>query len=71
MDTHEITADSKAVRYALIVSATVARRKICKFLICCFTSGLWEHFIVLATIDQERDLALLDVDLYVKYLGRL
>lgn len=63
MDTHEISANSKAVRYALIVSAAVARRKICKLLICCFTSGLWEHFVVLTTIDQERDLALLDVNL--------
>ena len=63
MDTHEITANSKAVRYALIVSAAVARRKIGKFLICCFTSGLWEHFIVLTAIDQERGLALLDVNL--------
>jgi hypothetical protein len=63
MDTHDITANSKPVRCALIVSAAVARRKICKFLICCFTSGLWEHFIVLTTVDQERDLALLDVNL--------
>ncbi len=59
MKTHEITAIGKSMRNTLIVCAAVPRRKICKFLICCFTEGFWEYLIYLAAIDQERNLALL------------
>jgi hypothetical protein len=69
MKTHDITADGKSMRYTLIVSTTVPGREVCKFLICFFTHGLWEHLIVLAAIDQERSLALLNVDLLGKYSG--
>ncbi len=63
MKTHEITAIGKSMRNTLIVCAAVPRRKICKFLICCFTEGFWEYLIYLAAIDQERNLALFYVDL--------
>jgi hypothetical protein len=46
-----------------VVSTTVPGREACKFLICRFSEGLWECAIVLAAIDQERSLALLDVGL--------
>jgi hypothetical protein len=63
MKTHQITASGKSMRYTLIVSAPVPGPEVCKFLIGFFTHGLWEHLIILAAIDQERSLALLDVDL--------
>jgi hypothetical protein len=49
--------------YTFIVIAAVPGREVCKFLIRCFTHGFWEHFVVLAAIDQERNFALLDVGL--------
>jgi hypothetical protein len=45
----------------LVVNAAVARRIVCKFLICLFSKGLRERAIIFAAIDQERSLALCDV----------
>jgi len=56
-----ITANSESMGCTFVVSAAVARRKICKFLICRFSEGLRERLIQLAAIDQERSLALRDV----------
>ena len=63
MKTHQITANSKSMGCTLIISAAVPGREACKFLICCFSKGLWEQLVMLAAIDQERSLALLDVGL--------
>ena len=49
------------MRYTLVISAAVARRKICKFLICRFSKRLRERAIVFAAIDQERSLAPRDI----------
>jgi hypothetical protein len=51
------------MRCTLVVSAAVPRGKVCKFLICRFSKGLWEQFVDLAAIDQERGLALRGVGL--------
>jgi hypothetical protein len=63
MKTHQITANGKSMGCTLIVSAVVPGREACKFLICRFGKGLWERVIIIAAIDQERNLALLDVGL--------
>ena len=65
--THQITASSESMRYTLIVGPAIPGREARKFLICFFTHGLWEHFIMLATIYQERGLALLNVNLRRKF----
>jgi hypothetical protein len=46
-----------------IISAAVPGREAFKFLICCFGKGLWKRVIFFAAIDQDRNLALLDVGL--------
>jgi len=56
-----ITADSESMGCTLVVSAAVARCKICKFLISRLSKGFREGLIQLAAIDQERSLALRDV----------
>ena len=56
--TYEVTANGKSMSCTLIVSAAVPGRKVCKFIICRFSKGLWEQFVDLAAIDQERSLAL-------------
>jgi hypothetical protein len=61
--TYEITANGKSMSCALIVSAAVPGRKVCKFIICRFSKGLWEQFVDLAAIYQERSLALRGVGL--------
>ena len=51
------------MRYTLVVGPAISGRKACEFLICFFTHGLGEQFIILAGIYQERGLALLYVNL--------
>jgi hypothetical protein len=63
MKAHHITANSKSMGRTLIVSAAVPGREACKFLVCFFSKVLWERIVILAAIDQERSLALLDVGL--------
>ena len=63
MKTHQITANGKPMGCTFIVSAAVPGREACEFLICFFGKGLRERVIIIAAIDQERNLALLDVSL--------
>jgi hypothetical protein len=63
---HQITAGSKSMVDTLKMDATVSRSETCEFFIRRFGQRQWEQLVKLAGIDQERSLALFDVDLRCK-----
>jgi hypothetical protein len=67
---HQITAGSKPMVDTLKMDAAVSRSETCEFFIRRFGQRQWEQLIKLAGIDQERGLALFDVNLRCNAFSR-